>query len=448
LKRKVKIKSAKTRTAAACGALEPINLLTKHATNYQIMKKNLLITFILFQFCFSLTSNAQWVAIDSLISYPINISTSGGKIYVCSGTSGVYISSDSGNTFSLSNNGLANLYARFILAKDSLLVLGTNNSIYKSIDYGYSWVLASNGIPLSTSSNVEDIIFKGDSILVSTFSNGIYCSLDYCQSWFSLNNGFPDLNRTCLFVNENRIFAGSGNWGSGIYISDDNGASWVPKNIGVPKQWVDSSKYVDITAFTMINQRIFASTLGGNLLGSDDNGESWNWLGAPNNYIWTIFSYGHTILTGHDGAGVCRSDDLGYVWNYENEGLENLWANYKDVRTFCLFGPYIYIGVGANKIFKRPVSELITGMVKINDITNVLVYPNPITNSSKILIPTSGRGTYSLKIFDELGQCVKNLGGLKCNQLDLQKNEFHNGMYIFKLTGSSNESYHGKFIVN
>src|ERR1039457_2194234 len=174
---------------------------------------------ILIQFFYSLIALAQWVSVDSLNSSIHKISTSSGKLYVCTVTTGVYISSDSGVTFNPANNGLTNLNTRVILAKDSLLVLGTNQQIYKSIDFGTSWQLASNGFPANIGSNVQDIIFKGDSILVATYGNGIFCSTDYCQNWFTLNNGFTDLYRSCLFVNGNRFFAGTEGSGSGIYIS-------------------------------------------------------------------------------------------------------------------------------------------------------------------------------------------------------------------------------------
>jgi photosystem II stability/assembly factor-like uncharacterized protein len=341
------------------------------------MKKHFFIPLISTYLCISINVTAQWIAVDSIESAVLNISTSGGKLFVCSATSGIYISADSGVTFNPSNNGLANLNTRVIRTKDSLLILGTNQSIYKSIDLGTTWILSSNGVPANTGSNVEDIIFKGDSILVATYGNGIFCSTDYCQNWFTLNNGFTDLYRSCLFVNGNRLFTGTKFGGSGIYISDDNGLSWVPKNNGVPTMFGNPNKYVDITAFTNIGPTIFASTLGGNILKSEDNGENWNILANPNNYQWTIFSSGWTLLAGHDGVGVSRSDDSGNSWNFENEGLISI--NDKDIRTFCILGSYIYTGGWSQKVFRRPVNEIISGIQENHERKNIVVYPNPGT---------------------------------------------------------------------
>lgn len=396
----------------------------------------------------------QWVILDSLNYAISNISTSGGKLFICTTTNGVYISTDSGYTMYASNNGLTNLNTRIIQTKDSLLVLGTNNAIYKSTDYGTTWILANNGLPLNLNSNVEDIMFKGDSILIATFGNGIYCSLNYCETWFPLNNGFSDLQRRCLFYNGNRLFAGTTNSGSGIYISDDNGSNWVPKNNGVPTMLLDPTKYVDITSFTMVGQTIFASTLGGDILSTENNGESWDILNCPNTYSWLMISSNNSLLTGHDGAGVCRSDDLGITWNYKNEGLDAYW--YKDIRTFCTFGSYIYAGgylgvyPGAylGKILRRPISELITGMPTEKTRISTLVYPNPISNQSRIIVPTWHCDKYSLEIFNELGHCVKKLNGFDVNKLELRSKEFIPGLYFLRITTIGNESFLGKFIVD
>jgi hypothetical protein len=51
----------------------------------------------------------QWVILDSLNYAISNISTSGGKLFICTTTNGVYISTDSGYTMYASNNGLTNL---------------------------------------------------------------------------------------------------------------------------------------------------------------------------------------------------------------------------------------------------------------------------------------------------------------------------------------------------
>jgi hypothetical protein len=332
------------------------------------------------------------------------------------------------------------------LPKDSLLILGTNKSIFKSIDYGATWSLSSSGIPASGGSNVEDIIFKGDSILVATYGNGIFCSVDYCQTWFGINNGFSDLQRSCLLSNSNRLFAGSMYGGSGIYVSDDNGANWVPKNNGVPMMWVDPTKYVDITSFTVVDQVVFASTHGGNVLKSENNGESWEQLACPNNYIWRIVNINNTLFCGHDGTGITESKDYGNTWSIENDGLEGF--NDRDIRSLCKSEDFIYTGSWSYKIFKRPIDELATEVPKNSIKNQAIVSPNPISDNSKIIISQNLSGPFTFEIFNGMGVCIRESCGTDLRQIILSKGDFKKGIYFFRLIFKKQQTVYGKFIVN
>jgi photosystem II stability/assembly factor-like uncharacterized protein len=412
----------------------------------QTMKKTLFVSFILMQFCLSLPAWSQWVATDTVESDVVNFSTSGGFLYACSATSGVYISSDSGYNIYSSNEGLGNLNTRIILPKDSLLVLGTNNSIYKSIDYGASWTLASNGFPTTGDhSNVTGIIFRGDSILVATYGNGIYCSIDFCESWFPLNNGFIDLYRSGLYINGKRLFTGTMYGGSGIYASDNGGATWVQKNNGVPMNPYAPDQYVDIKSFTNIGSTLFVATYGGNVLKSEDNGDSWIVLDCPNNYAWDIINVDNSLFCSHAGVGITESDDMGETWVFRNEGLGPPF----DLSIEALYrsGPYLYIGTHAKKIFRRPVAELITKIPEQSTCTEVLVYPNPVSDISRIVIPPSSSGKYTLEIYNELGLLVKHASVLGTEQFEIRKPDFPTGMYFFRVIGSYSGFYSGKFIV-
>jgi hypothetical protein len=412
------------------------------------MKTVIVFQLFLLSFFVSLNSTAQWVYTDSVDGPVKNISTSGNNLYVCSGWSGVYISSDSGFTFTSSNNGLGNLCTRTIAARDSLIILGTVNSVYKSINYGNSWILASNGLP-PPSENIEvrDIIFKGDSVILASWGAGIYCSLDFCQTWFPINNGLSGYNKQCLFNNGNRIFVGSTYEAplmGGIHVSDDNGSTWIPKNSGVPMMY--PTQYVVISDIAKTGQFLFASTEGRYVLRSENNGEAWITLHNSNEYVPCLFSYSNTLLCGNGYLGITKSDDYGITWSFINEGLQTIFD--KDIRTFCRFGSYIYIGTGSNKVFRRPIEEIVTEINEFHNRINAIVYPNPISYQSTIAIPNSPGEKYSLEVFNEVGVSVYQYHALEFNQLILRQNEYRHGLYIFRITGSKQGLFCGKFFVN
>jgi len=403
--------------------------------------------FIFIQFMIvSIFSNvySQWTMTDSIESSVDHICNSNGKLFLCSATTGVYISSDSGYSFIPSNYGLDNLNTRYILPKDSLLILGTNNGIYKSMDQGVSWILSSNGFPMGDDANVNDMILKGDSILVSTYGSGIYCSTDECGSWFPLNDGFLDLYRSALILADNVLFAGTAYGGSGIYTSVDGGVTWRQKNHGVPFNPYNPDKYIDITSFTALGNSVYASTHGGNILLTGDHGDNWTQLECLNSYANIIINKDGNLYCAH-ANGVTISMDGGISWTFKNEGLITPFD--LDIYTLSGFGSYIYAGSWFGKVFRRPIEELITSVDDCDKPMDVMVYPNPFSARARIILPDSFSDELILEVFNSAGQILQRNNNLNGDQLYLDKDDFGTGLFIFKISGREMGSAVGKFII-
>ena len=107
------------------------------------------------------------------------------------------------------------------------------------------------------------------------------------------------------------IFAGTG--GSGIYISSDNGVSWMPVNNGLTNFYVHS--------LAVKGSDIFAGTNWGVFL-SIDSGSSWNLInnGLTNTFVNALLVNGTDLFAGTEG-GVFMSSDNGNSWTAVNDGL-------------------------------------------------------------------------------------------------------------------------------
>ena len=95
--------------------------------------------------------------------------------------------------------------------------------IYKSPDYGKSWVLISSNIPASNSSSVhqikQDPFVKG--LLFAGTDNALYFSPDDGTNWYHLKNNLPPSPVYGIAIQENFKDLVLATYGRGFYIMDD-----------------------------------------------------------------------------------------------------------------------------------------------------------------------------------------------------------------------------------
>lgn len=404
------------------------------------MKKSL--SLIILNLLVSVPLFSQWVYMDSVGNNIRALSSSLNYLYACTSLDGIFYSVDSGFSWHASNNGITDMNVRTIAGKDSLLFAGTQTGLFKSLDLGMTWIHA-YGIP---SSDIREVKFRGDSILIGSFGSGIYISVDDGFSFSLVNNGLSDHYINCLFVHGSRIFAGT-DQGGGIFASDDNGATWVQKNNGVPVNPWAPSKYDMILCFANNGSTLFASTWDCGILISEDNGESWGQIQVGNNTVWnyinSITCYNGGLLAGCYGTGIYKSIDNGMTWVEINEGLPD-WS----VQSIHIYGNYLYAGTTNAHVFRRPLSEIITSIQEDGNMEETNVYPDPVTGISKILIPDYQQEQYSLTIYSVNGNLIKGNEHPSGNFFTISKSDFNKGCYFFSLKKNGIRVSSGKFIVN
>ena len=403
--------------------------------------KNIICLMILFLFI-QAPAHSQWVKMDSLSNVVWSFASSGKHLYCCTLSNGVYCSVDSGASWTPCNNGLTSLSVRSMATKDSILVIGTYGGVFKSTNYGQSWVPANYGIYFP---DIRYVTFRGDSIVVGSFGGGVYVSLDQGNSFYTTNYGMTDHYVNSTFFNDTRMFCG-GEGGGGIFVSNDFGISWGPKNYGVPRNpWVPS-KYETILSFTSNGQSIFASTWDGQMLKSDDNGESWTstnvGLSGVDDYINSVISCNGVLFAACYGPGVYRSLDNGMSWLATNDSLTDWGA-----QAVFVFGNYLFTGTINGYVFRRNLNEVVTGVDYVKSISTSTVFPNPVTGESKLTIPGYHEGSYILFVFSADGKLIKEIKQTETNYFSLFKSDFANGMYCFSLKQNGVQVSTGKFVV-
>ncbi len=127
----------------------------------------------------------------------------GSNIYAGTDQSGVYVSSNNGLNWI--PRGLTNKHIRSLAAFGSSIFAGTDSGIYVSGNNGTSWGLSAMSTGLAFS-----LVVSGTCIIASMYPGGIFVSTDNGVSWVEKNQGFtgnPII--PAIFIAGNYIFAGT-----------------------------------------------------------------------------------------------------------------------------------------------------------------------------------------------------------------------------------------------
>ena len=109
------------------------------------------------------------------------------------------------------------------IAVDRALMGDTHPYIYETTDFGASWKLIVNGIPVSVFSNVSSVAQDpyNKNLLFAGTGNGLYVSIDDGANWSPLQSGLPHAPVSWETVQKNFHDLVVSTYGRGIYILED-----------------------------------------------------------------------------------------------------------------------------------------------------------------------------------------------------------------------------------
>ena len=301
-------------------------------------------------------------------SYQLScIATQGENMYVGTWGSGFMVSNDGGSTWANAMDGIVpsivGYMAPYVQIVDDLVYCIVNGQLYISNDDAASWNLLEDGFPENTS--IYQIQAVGNS-LVTTTSAGLFTSDNDGQSWADVTANLPIPMSFPMTSAENYLYI-SGNYGEGIFYSNDNGLTWTVVNeswqnavasiyaVGVGKLLVQTSftsadnlsddqdalyytenngnTWENVTneitnticlSMVVLGNELFTGTNATGIFSTSDQGETWSHLGVNNAEIRTMHAVGNTLLAAGPFVGIKRSIDNGETWSYASQGLYNI----------------------------------------------------------------------------------------------------------------------------
>jgi len=197
----------------------------------------------------------------------------------------------------------------------------TDSGVFLSSDNGDHWRSCLSGAYPTVLMKDRMQLFAG------TAGAGIFLSIDDGRSWVQ-TNPVTEQNLILSLVKMGTIlFAGSGTAPGGIVLrSDDNGISWVMANKGF------STKAGNIFSLATIGTSIIAGTNEG-IYTSEDSGAHWVAAGLENYAVYNIIVNGTNLFAGAvndlGGGGAFISSDNGKNWevtSFQSSGVNSLFA--------------------------------------------------------------------------------------------------------------------------
>jgi hypothetical protein len=244
-------------------------------------------------------SSADGRKLSAVSSIVVTRFLAGGGEPTVFGDGGVYVSTNSGATWKLSNAPL-NTWSCIASSADGskLIAAATKDQgggpgfsgdglIYSSTDSGESW-MATSAPPNDWWSIAASV--DGTKIIAASFGN-IYASTNSGTTWTTAAPINASITVACS-ADGTKLMAAA--WGGGIYISGDSGQSWIPS--GAP------SRHWNAVCSSADGTKLLAASGGDSsaIYASVDSGVTWALTAAPDGDWNTVASSadGYRVIAG------------------------------------------------------------------------------------------------------------------------------------------------------
>jgi hypothetical protein len=350
-------------------------------------------------------TRAQWIQINFSDKYEAQqILSYKGILYVpaiaylLADTSGIFKSTDKGNSWKRVKNISSKYYTKLIafpVGATDYIFAASDSGVFCSVDEGLTWV-AKN----STIGNVPfSKVAQADGILYASKYLHTYRSADLGESWQEIFFNTKNRGAGAIIKKDNFLLAAMADGTSDyLFKSTDNGLTW--NSVG--------SNMYQVNGMALLGENLFAAC-GTALLKSPDNGlNCFIVSGLPPGYNYlNIKAYGDYLFCVHL-TGIYFQHKDSTNWHNTSSSLLPVFFSAGEVDE-----NYIYASTFDRKIWRRPITDVLTDIEDQNSQRATFTlnqnYPNPFTQMTEIKWHTSEYSKVELKVYDFAGREIKTI---------------------------------------
>lgn len=390
-----------------------------------------IIFFLAFCFLIPINSFGQWNKVESIYSpFIFSALFEGDNIFI--GGDSLYISRDKGQTWIASAPSGQKIEITALFKVNDMILLGTYGSgVFISTNDGNSWLPYNNGLS-DYALYAKKFVVSGDTLFYGTDGGGVYYTKLGSNIWYSYNEGLAwkvAWTVNDLTVTDKNLIVSSG--ASGFYFIRPKGSPvWIEKRIQTP-----IGSYTTPRAFLTINNIVFSGSRAG-IYRSLDEGITFDSVGisalpleavsfaVDNNRIYVGYTRSADFF-------VWYSDDFGNSWNVFDHEFQFLIDIY-------IYDNKIWAGTANGLWFKQLQPSSVDPISSIREFKLNQNYPNPFNPRTRISWQSSIAGWQTLKVYDILGNEVETL----VNEfraagkyvIEFNSKGLASGIYFYRLT--------------
>ncbi len=229
-----------------------------------------------------------------------------------------------------------------MFAKDANIFVGSENyGLFRSTDFGNTWVETNNGI---NNRDIEEIFITSNNIVLASASgtsgSGVFRSTNNGDSWERIDSYQFTWNFEGIAEYNSVLYAFDFSNSAKVYKSTDFGLTWLlPENATAPSDFIQAI-FVDQSG-------IYVGVYHYGIFKSTDEGVNWteNNSGINNKNILSINSKNSNLFcTSYDG--VYRSSKANLYWLKKSSGIKNIW-----ITTLTAYENKLVVGTYGSGLF-------------------------------------------------------------------------------------------------